>query len=183
MLDRSPTLASFRPQSVAAGFTLFEVITVVVLLGIFAVVVRPKPNIDGLKVGAQTRTLAADLQRAQVWALNGNKVLFCTTATTDTSTAGYLIALNTNFTACSGTGFPSAIASTPVSANYPVVVSLGKNIGFATTTADLNFNSLGRPVTSDGKTALPGQFKLKTPAGANKLVTVDATSGLIRIAP
>lgn len=167
MMNRLPQLTSSRPRPVA-GFTLFETVVVVVLVGILAVSLRPKaPSTSSMTLDAQNRTLASNLQRAQLLALSGNTVLFCTTAAGATGTAAYTLVL--------GSSCPTNIVSTAVDTTHPVVVALNDQTGFATTSTPLSFNSQGRPTAA-------ADFRLKSADGNSPYhITIDALSGLIQL--
>lgn len=162
---RVPLMPLRRTASASAGFTLFELVIVILLLGIVAVAVLPKAFDSGaITLGAQARTLAADLQRAQLLATStGKNVLVCA------DTGAYIVQI--------GGTCPSPLPALPQS-SQPVVVALDKKATFDTnsTLPTLVFNSRGEPnaaadykIWSDGKTSL-------------YIVSVAALSGLVSIA-
>jgi len=151
-----------------AGFTLFESVIVLIILGVLAVIAAPKAfNTSSTTLDMQARTLASDLQRAQLLATTqGQMVLICP------STAAYLVQI--------GGICPSPLPTQTLS-TQPVLVTLSPNaelaiIPPATALPSLSFNSMGKP---NG----PADFKIRTPnATSSFTVSVADLSGLVSIA-
>ena len=159
-----PSLAPFHRRVPApAGFTLFESVIVILLLGILAATVLPKAFDTGaMTLQAQARTLASDLQRAQLLATSsGQNILVCATS------AAYIVQI--------GGTCPSPLPTVPQS-TQPTVVILDKGATLATPTPALIYNSLGQPNAA-------ASFQIRS-AGltSSYTVSVAALSGLIGIA-
>lgn len=159
-----PTLAlQSRPQQASAGFTLFESVIVLVLLGIIAAYAAPKAfNASSMTLDAQARTLASDLQRAQLLA-------------TSTGSAVYFCALSAGYVVQSSVVCPTSVPA-QTSLAQPIAVTLDKQAGLSATPAALSYNSLGQPSAA-------GSFVLSSsPAGSGSItVTVAAVTGLVSV--
>lgn len=169
-MSARPTLVlQSRFQQASAGFTLLEAIFVIVILGILSAYVAPKAfNTSQMTLDSQARTLASDLQRAQLLATTtGKAVNFCTYAEVNVPTkklSGYLIQIDVN---C-----PASMPDSPSYATQPVAVTLDNQATLATST--LTFNSLGQPSTEAG-------FQLKSAPANSRSITVKvaAVTGLV----
>ena len=157
-----------RRQQAWAGFTLIESTIVIVLLGIMAAVVAPRAFDSGaLTLDSQARTLASDLQRAQLLATTQDQlVLVCVSSTV------YMIKVG---------GSCPATLPTQDQNILPVVVVLSPNAVVSVSPPPVNrlamsFNSMGKP---SGKT----DFQLQNSnATSTFTVSVAALSGLVSIA-
>jgi len=169
MPTRPPLAPYNRPQQASAGFTLFESVLVILILGIVSVYAAPKAfNSSQMTLDAQARTLASDLQRAQWLATTtGYSVYFCTFGN------AYLVQIvNPVGTAC-----PASLPA-QTSSSQPVVVTLDKQATLSATPTALLFGSLGQPSTT-------GSFQLNSAPSGNGTITVRtaAVTGLVSISP
>lgn len=159
-----PTLAlQNRLQQASAGFTLIETVIVIVLLGIIAAYAAPKAfNDSSMTLDAQARTLASDLQRAQLLA-------------TTTGSAVYFCALGAGYVVQSSVVCPASVPA-QTSLGQPIAVTLDKQATLSATPAALYFDSLGQPSAA-------GSFQLlSAPAGSGSItVTVAAVTGLVSV--
>lgn len=136
-----------------AGFTMVEVIIVVVLLGILAAVLMPKAvNPDAITLKAQARNFASDLQRAQLLAIT-------------TGVPVTVQAIGNRYTV------QYTLGTTPVTA---VDVNLDSHASFSTG-GTLVFNSLGQPTAASTSQS----FQLSNTAAISPAVAVLSTSGRI----
>ncbi len=163
-MNARPPFASFhRHATVSAGFTLFESVIVMLLLGIIAAYAAPKAfNASSMTLDAQARTLASDVQRAQLMAANtGNAVHFCSLS------AGYVVQ--------SSAVCPASVPP-QTSVAQPIAVTLDKQATLSALPATLSFNSLGQP-SAAGSLQL-----LAAPSGSGSItVTVAAVTGLVSV--
>ena len=163
-MNARPPLAPFhRHVPASAGFTLFESVIVILLLGILAATVVPKAFDSGaMTLQAQARTLASDLQRAQLLATSsGQNVLVCATS------VAYIVQI--------GGSCPSPLPTLPQS-TQPVVVVLDKGATLATPLPALVYNSLGQPNGA-------ANFQIRSAdLSSSYSVSVAALSGLVGIA-
>jgi MSHA pilin protein MshC len=160
-----PSLALHtRLQQASAGFTLLEMVIVILLLGILSIYASPKVfNASQMTLDAQARTLASDLQRAQLLA-------------TTTGQAFYFCPLSTGYVVQSNATCPASLPA-QASTTQPVVVALDKQATLSATPGTLAFNSLGQPSTA-------GSFQLlSAPSGSGSItVTASAVTGLVSMA-
>lgn len=160
MNARSPRAPGDRRQRAPAGFTLFEVVLVLVLMSVMSIYVAPKSfNTSALTLDAQARNLVGHLQRAQLLATaTGNAVYFCSNSTT------YLIQVG-----------PSTCPSLPATLNSsrPIQVTLEKNATLSVNNA-LVYDSLGQP------NAATNLVLNASPAGSKTItVNVAAVTGYV----
>lgn len=155
MNARLPLASSHRCTSGSAGFTFFEVIIVLVLLGILAVYVLPKTfNPGAMTLRAQARSFASDLQRAQMLA----------------TTSGVPVQVQVNDQQYSVQYSPKGV--NVIAANVDL-----SNASFSSGQGTFTFNSLGQPYVG---TTNVGQTIVLSSTGASSLtVVVDAVSGQI----
>lgn len=166
-MTRSMLAILNRRTQASAGFTLLEFVVVIVLMGIVAAYVAPRSFDTGaLTLDSQARTLASDLQRAQLLATTQDQlVLVCATSTV--------------YTVQIGGSCPSTLPTQDQN-TLPVVVVLSPNAVVSVSPTPVNrlaisFNSMGKP---SGKT----DFQLQN-SGATSTFTVSvaALSGLVSI--
>jgi prepilin-type N-terminal cleavage/methylation domain-containing protein len=165
MTTRPLLLTLPRNAPATAGFTLFELIIVIVVLAIVSVIFLPKAFDSGaLTLKAQAQTLASNLQRAQLLATSSNKnILVCANSGT------YMIQID-------GLSCPNELPTSP-QPTQPVVVALDKNATFDANQTLIYSSSTGTPQSS-----VPVSFKIWS-AGRTSSYTVEvaALSGLITI--
>jgi prepilin-type N-terminal cleavage/methylation domain-containing protein len=145
-------------RSAESGFTLVELVVVLVLLGIVAATVGVRMSAPSANLGAAADQLASDLRTVQSLAqTRAQRHCMGFTATNYTVT-------NNN---C------GTVIGLPTSAN-PVILPSG--ITLASTNALLVFNSLGRPFTDAAAT---------TPLAAEAVITLSAgaDSTTVRVTP
>ena len=147
------------------GFTLIELVVVLVLLGIVAATVGVRLSGAGANLGAAADQLASDLRTVQSLAqTRAQRHCVGFTAVNDTVT-------NNN---C------ATAVNLPTSANP---VTLPSGIGLASSNALLVFNSLGRPFTDAAATTpLAAEAVITLSAGADSMtVRVTPETGRVRV--
>ena len=131
---------SHRRMQAVAGFTLLESVVVMVLLAIVGAYALPRAfNASTMTLNTQARTLASDVQRAQLLATTTGKPTYvCITSTS------YVVQLGPY-----AVNQPCpAIQPTQTSATQPVVVTLAHQATLTSTSNPLAFDSLGQPGTA-----------------------------------
>ena len=158
-----------RPRQSVAGFTLLEMIFIVVVLGLLAKFAMMKLVTPAtMTLPTQAQSLADLIRRAQSLAVaRGQRMGVSVT----TSGANGRVAI-----ACA--------ASAPCNTDTSLTVSHGAVVGSAST---IYFNSLGQPVDSAGAAlASDASFTLSYQTGANNAtytVTVAALTGRVSVSP
>ena len=141
------------------GFTLIELVIVIILLGIIAAVAIPKINTDAGQVPPAADIVASDIQYTQMYAMTNN-TSSCITLATNTATYNYAGTYAAG--ACTG-GATRNLAS--VGAN--VTISAGQTIAF---------NSLGEPY------GLAAAATITVASGGNtKNITVSPYTGKVTV--
>ena len=123
----------------AAGFTLIEVITVIIIIGILSVNVLPKfLSSSGFEEYTYRDELLTKLRGVQQRAMQRTDVASCSVViSTDSKTLGLLAANNTG---C-GTGLAGDSTSVAVSTSHNVSFSISSNVN----NNAFSFSDLGRP--------------------------------------
>jgi prepilin-type N-terminal cleavage/methylation domain-containing protein len=156
----------------AAGFTLLEVIFVIVVLGIFAKFAMMKLVTPAtLTLPAQAQSVADVIRRAQSLAVvRGERTRVSVTPTNLPLTPGSVAV------ACP--------ASAPCNTDTSLTVSHGAELGGA---SSVYFNSLGQPVSNAGVAlTAPTSFTLRYATGGGYTtftVTVAALTGRVSVSP
>ena len=165
MLVRRLLAPNIRPQQASAGFTLFESVLVILILGILSAYAAPKAfNTSKMTLSAQAKTLASNLQRVQLLAsTTGQPLYFCS--------------FNSGYLAQTAASCPAAMPA-QASANQPVFAVLDNGATLSGSPNPLAFNTMGEPLTA-------GSFQLQSaPTGSGTItVTAAAVTGLISISP
>lgn len=145
-----------RHASAWAGFTLFESVVVLVLLGVVAAYVAPQAfNAGPLTLRAQARALASELQRAQLLAVTSGS-----TSTVTTTVSGDV----TQYTVTYG--------SSPKTAT---TVALEVGVAFkAGSLSSLSFDSMGQPSSA-------GHFELTSGTSPTVMVSIIEVTGLVTV--
>lgn len=162
------SIQQFRARD--GGFTLIELIVVLILLGILSVVALPKFFVAGDfdSFGFHNETLAY-LRYAQKTAVAQRR----------TVCVGFTGAsLTLNIAAAPG-GFdcaaPGALVG-PRGENAPVTLNAKAGVAYAALPVAFNFDGLGQPITGAGLAQATQTFQV---AGVTRTITVEANTGYV----
>lgn len=145
------------------GFTLIELITVLVILGVLAAYVLPRWSPGDNTVAAQADRLACDLRHAQALAMNQRRPL--------------------SFDIQSATAYRVTDSGAPVTdpaTMQAFQVTLDNSVSL--TGSDTDFDSLGRPVAGGTLLAVPRVFTLSG-SSRTATVTLSAVTGFVSVSP
>jgi len=162
----------------ARGFTLIELIMVIVLLGVLAVFAAPKLNLSIFNERGFHDVTLAYLRYAQKTAIAQRRTV-CVAFTS--ASASLRIANNAGVFDCSGgnglvLNGPDGKASASVSGVSYAAATVG-GISCLATPAAFNFDALGQPVNGSGTAMATAQCMQV--ANAAKSITVEAATGYV----
>ena len=115
-----------------AGFTLIELVIVIILVGILAAVVAPKMNTDAAIVPPAADVVASDIQYTKMYAMTNN-VSSCINLGVNQATYNYAAV-------CTGVACATCSGGTTRD-----LTKIGPNVTVSSTLSPLAFNSLGEP--------------------------------------
>ncbi|MDH4163665.1 MAG: GspH/FimT family pseudopilin [Nitrospirota bacterium] len=154
------------------GFTLIELVMIIVLIGIVALFVAPRlPSITATRGGAFTDKLKADIRYAQTLAMTENRRYRVFVNTAPGPNPGYAVMNDANGNTVWGD--PGEVARDPAgSGNLSVVLDAGEYAGITVAPAvTLEFDSFGRPTLGGGT--------ILTISPAGTTVTVTDRTGAV----
>jgi len=156
-----------------AGFTLIELVMVIVLLGILAVYAAPKlGSISTVKASAFADKLRADIRYAQTLAMSSGMRYRIYVNTAPSPASGYAVVNDSNADGWGTTGAGEYAKDPSGSGNLSVTLNTGDYTGITISpAATIEFDSLGKP-TLGGGTVLT-----VSPGGAT--VTITAQTGAV----
>ena len=153
-------MRTFRQQ----GFTLIELVIVLMLLGIMSAIALPRWAPADTTVSAQANRLARDLRHVQSMAMQQGRTL-----TLDIQTAATYRATDSG-----------SITVTDPATQQPFTIAMDNNV--TVSGIDTDFDSLGRPVASSTLLATPRIFTV-TGNTTVATVTVSPVTGFIVVSP
>ena len=163
------------------GFTLIELVMVIVLIGILAVYAAPKlGNITSTNSGAFTDKLRADIRYAQNLAMSQNRSYRIYFNTAPSSNPGYAVVNDANADGWGTTGANEYAQDPARSGNLSIALNAGQYAGITFSAIGFSgnyveFNSLGVPYDSLGALTVSKSVTV-SPVGT---VTVTAQTGAV----
>ena len=153
----SPPVSWRHPRKTVAGFTLIELVTVIILLAIVSIYAMPKVfDYRRMTLNAQARNFAVSLQQAQWLAITQGVAIHV-----QVSSDAYTIPRN-------------------MGSLSTQTVTLEPGTTFATGVGtDYYLDSLGQPTNNLGQTTGNWNFQLQAGGSNGPSVTVEAVSGWI----
>lgn len=167
-LSRCP--APLRTRQELRGFTLIELIMVIIILGVLAVFAAPRmfDKNDAYARGFHDETLGY-LRYAQKTAIAQRRTVCVTFGGSNSITL--TIAANAATFDCSTAGSlngPKGAA--------PVVLTARPGVAYAAAPTSFNFNGLGQPITSSGASQATQTMQV---AGVDRTITVETSTGYV----
>lgn len=145
------------------GFTLIELVIVLVMLGTLAAYAIPRWAADDTTVAAQAARLARDLRHAQTIAMNQGRTLSFDIQ----APSGYRV-----------TDSVTAITDPATMQNFQITLDNSVSVAGS----DTDFDSLGRPTSSGTLLTAPRVFTLSG-TSRTATITVSAVTGFVSISP
>lgn len=146
-----------------AGFTLFELVLVIILIGVLAAIAVPRFSLTDSSVHAQAAQIARDIRHVQMLAMSQGRTL-----TFESLGGGYR---------CVDAG--STVITDPAS-QQPFNFTLSN--GVTLSAGSLSFDSLGRPVNAG--TLLAAAVTFNTSGDAqNATLSVSPVTGFVTVTP
>lgn len=145
------------------GFTLLELVMVIIALGVLAAIAVPRWSIGDSTVHAQAAQVARDIRHVQMLAMNQGRTLT-------------FESLGTSYRCIDAT---STVITDPAT-QQPFSFTFSDNVTLTVDT--VNFDSMGRPVTAGVLDAAPTPLTL---SGASQAATLSVTpvTGLVTVTP
>ena len=163
----------------ARGFTLVELVMVIILIGIIAAYAAPRFDRDGFEVRNASGEVIEAIRYAQTLALqhsglpdddgDTNQDFY----TFQVAGNGYTVAIGDSNTTHGNVSNPMSGA-----ASYTQSWAAGE-VALATTTANIYFNSRGEPVNSAGNSLAADTTITVTVGGESDTLTVEQLSGFV----
>ena len=156
-----------RPNNLQRGFTLIELILVIVLLGILAIFVTPRlsSSDDFNAKGFHDETLAF-LRYAQKTAVAQRRTV-CVAFTSETATL--TIASQANAATCN-------TALRGPKGDSPGVITAKSGIAYSVSPTNLNFDGLGQPLNALGALVTAQTIQVRNAANT---ISVEAVTGYV----
>lgn len=149
----------------AAGFSLVELVVIVLLLGILAVAVFPRFSSPPVTVGASADQMAADIRYVQALSMTrGARYCFYLTSTTS-------YALRTGTSCTTAVNHPATGSSSPISLSD--ITYTATNLS----TVYIEFDTKGQPTTISPSTG-SAQITLSG-GGETRVVSVTGVTGRV----
>ncbi len=146
-----------------AGFTLFELVMVIVIIGVLAAIVVPRLSLRDTTVHAQASLVARDIRHTQMLAMSQGRTL-----TFQSLGTGY------RCTDSSGTVITDSAVQQPFAQTLSNSVTLSAG--------SINFDSLGRPVNAGNLVSTAASFTVSGVTQSASL-SVAPITGFVTVTP
>jgi MSHA pilin protein MshC len=157
------------------GFTLIELIVVMLVLGILAAVFIPRSNNPAIIVSTQAEQLAADIRYVQSLAMTQGRRY----------RINFITATSYNFTDISGS---SASSPHPSGLPFPILLATGVTLSpqaplLTTFSSPIAFDGLGIPYTDQSATAkLAAMATISVSgSGSTRTIQIYPETGMVRV--
>ncbi|MBI5041493.1 MAG: type II secretion system protein [Gammaproteobacteria bacterium] len=150
-------------RTAQTGFTLIELVMVIVIIGILAAMAAPRMSLTDSSVHAQAAQIARDIRHAQMLAMTQGRTL------TFQSLGGSYRCTDST----------STVITDPAT-QQPFTFTL--NNGVTLTVASVNFDSLGRPVSGGALRSTAVDFTVSGGAQSAAL-SVSPVTGFVAVMP
>jgi len=164
-----------RQPTTVKGFTLIELVAVLVIVAIIAIFIVPRtPTQAAMTLSARVEQLAADIRYTQTLAMsNGQR--YCITLTPSSPYSGYSMT----------TGASNCATTTAHPANFaqPIAMCSGATCvtAPALTNGYLQFDSLGQPYTAAATLLAADAVITVTDGGSSQTLTVTPITGRVTV--
>jgi prepilin-type N-terminal cleavage/methylation domain-containing protein len=159
---KQPLTSAHSSYITESGFTLIELVVVMVMLGILAAYVAPRLNISESNTGSQAELLAQNIRHAQAIAVAQHKTL-----TVEVASGSYSVKEG------------ASIINDPRS-GAAFSVTLEDSVSASTGSVDLDY--LGRPLTSGAFITSDTTFTLSG-GSVSSTVSVTPVTGFVTVSP
>lgn len=152
-----------RRMHTQAGFTLIELVMVMVIIGILAAMAAPRMSLTDSSVHAQAAQIARDIRHVQMLAMTQGGTLTFTS-------------LSSSYNC---TNSSSAIITDPAT-QQPLNFTLSNDVTL--TAASVSFDSLGRPVSAGSLLSAAVNITVSG-IGQSATVSVSPVTGFVTVTP
>lgn len=158
------THSTRRMHAHQQGFTLFELVMVIIIIGVLAAIAIPRFSLQDSSVHAQAAQVARDIRHAQMLAMSQGRTLT-------------FQSLGTTYRCVDSTGTVITDPATQQPFNFTL------NNGVSLSVGTVNFDSLGRPVS--GGTLVSAADIPFTVSGETQTsnLTVSRVTGFVAVSP
>jgi MSHA pilin protein MshC len=162
-------LALRRPRSQRRGFTLVELVMVLVVMGVLAAVAMPRIlNISGFDARGFHDQSLAYLRYAQKTAVAQRRTV-CVAFTTTSITL-------TMASAAGASNCSTAATLVGPQGESPVVLNAKTGVAYTATPTAFNFDSLGQPITTGGASQPTQTLQV---GGISDSITIETNTGYV----